>query len=84
MQIPEPPQWELVVDEISRLTGRVIGDVPSKYHKNYLLLLAELADGSKVTFFPERVRVANQAEILTFQREAKQNSKSVLPRQLCR
>ena len=64
-------RWEIVVDEISGQAGRVIGDVPSKDHPTYRLLLAQLADGSKVTFFPERVRPANKEEIRKFEREVK-------------
>ena len=60
-----------MVDEISRETGRVIGVVASKDDRTHRLLLVQLADGTKVTFFPTRIRAAKEEEIQRYVRETK-------------
>lgn len=66
MQQSESWRWQFVVDEISGKTGRVIGDVPSRHDRTQRVLLVEFAEGSRATFFPERVQNANKEEIWSF------------------
>jgi hypothetical protein len=71
MQYSETSRWDFVVDEVSGKTGRLVGEVVSKGDRTYRLLLAQLADGSKVTFFPTRIRAAKEEEIQRYVRETK-------------
>jgi len=71
MQYSETSRWQFVVDEISGETSRVIGEVASEDDRTYRLLLAQLADGTKVTLFPTRIRAAKEEEIQRYVRETK-------------